>query len=93
MVYYKFIYSERARRDIKRLDHSQSEFILKKLDAIFKMENPFLLAKKLENTNEDSYRFRIGDYRTVFRIDEKTKTIVILLVLRVLHRKEAYKNL
>ncbi|MCC6124416.1 MAG: type II toxin-antitoxin system RelE/ParE family toxin [Pirellulales bacterium] len=34
------------------------------------------------------FRFRIGDYRVVYRIDSKNKTVY---VVRIVHRKEAYE--
>jgi len=41
----------------------------------------------------DTYRFRVGDYRVVFRLDPQNQQLVVLVVLRVRHRKEVYKNL
>jgi mRNA interferase RelE/StbE len=35
------------------------------------------------------YRIRIGDYRVVYEIDDKQKTIMIL---RVRHRRDVYDN-
>lgn len=42
----------------------------------------------LKLTNEEGYRIRIGDYRVLYRIDDKTKEVFIY---RVKHRKEAYR--
>ncbi len=39
-------------------------------------------------SNENGYRIRIGDYRALYRIDDKAKEIFIY---RVKHRKDAYR--
>ncbi len=42
--------------------------------------------KKLKGV--DGYRLRVGKYRILYEIDDKTKTVTIF---RVLHRKEVYR--
>jgi mRNA interferase RelE/StbE len=42
----------------------------------------------LKLTAENGYRLRAGDYRILYRIDDKAEKIFIY---RVKHRKEAYK--
>lgn len=42
----------------------------------------------LKLTNENGYRIRVGDYRVLYRIDDKEKEIFIY---RVKQRKEAYR--
>ena len=39
-------------------------------------------------TNEEGYRIRIGDYRALYRIDDKRKEIFIY---RIKHRREVYR--
>jgi mRNA interferase RelE/StbE len=34
------------------------------------------------------YRYRVGDYRVIYRIDEQKQTV---FVMRIAHRNEAYK--
>jgi len=46
-------------------------------------------AKKLSGLDE-LYRIRVGDYRIVYTIRNK---ILIILVLRIAHRKDVYKKL
>jgi mRNA interferase RelE/StbE len=43
--------------------------------------------KKLVGPFKGLYRLRAGDYRIIYWIDEKKKTV---FVLRIAHRKEAY---
>jgi mRNA interferase RelE/StbE len=42
--------------------------------------------KKL--TGQDLYRVRVGDYRVVYEIHDD---VLVVLVVRVAHRREAYK--
>lgn len=42
--------------------------------------------KKLKGV--DGYRLRVGKYRILYEIDDRSKTVTIY---RVLHRKEAYR--
>ncbi len=46
-------------------------------------------AKKLAGMDE-LYRVRAGDYRIVYTIQDKK---LIILVVRIAHRREVYKNL
>jgi mRNA interferase RelE/StbE len=52
--------------------------------------NPFFGAhiKKLKGEYSEIYRFRIGDYRLFYKIDEKES---IVFVITIEDRKDAYK--
>ena len=45
-------------------------------------------ATKLTDPALETYRFRIGDYRVIFDIEDKE-----IVILRVGHRKNIYKKL
>ena len=90
---YKVVYSKLSQKDLERLDPSIVRRILKKVDEFSKRTDPLEFAKKLTGFVLETYRFRVGDYRVVFRLDPQNQQLVILVVLRVRHRKEVYKNL
>lgn len=90
---YSLVYSNQAQRDLQRIDRSISVRILKKIDYFLGLADPFVQAKQLTGFEMPTYRFRIGDYRIVFRKDQKSNCLVILVVLSVSHRKEVYKKL
>lgn len=71
---YKVIYTEKARQDLKDLDNQIHKRIIQKIYSYSLMDNPMLLAKRLNNFQSGSYRFRIGDYRAIFDLDHKSKT-------------------
>ena len=90
---YKVFYTETAERDLEQLDKYVVVRILKKINDYCGLENPLVKAKKLKNFRIATYRFRIGDYRAIFRVDPCTNKLVILVILRVLHRKEIYEKI
>ncbi len=82
---YKFVFTQRAERDIKKLDDITKKRIGKTLLRF--IDNPLDYAESLTDSNLGTYRFRIGDYRVVFDIEDKD-----IVVLRVGHRRELYKR-
>ncbi|MBN1762165.1 MAG: type II toxin-antitoxin system RelE/ParE family toxin [Methanomicrobia archaeon] len=49
-------------------------------------EEPLTYARKLIHTKIGTYRFRIGDYRVIFDIEDE-----YLVILRIGHRSSIYK--
>jgi len=88
---YKLFYTLKAKKDLAHLDKKIVNRILDKLDSFIESGDPLSRAKKLINNKQEVYRFRIGNYRAIFDIDNSGK-IIILLILRIKHRKEVYKN-
>lgn len=86
---YQVIYTEKAREDLRSLGLSVQQRIAKKIHFFSLQKNPLSFAKRLKNTALGQYRFRIGDYRVLFDIDNKGK-ISILMILRIKHRKDVY---
>jgi len=84
-VKYRLVYTQRAERDIKKLESKIKDRIGKTL--LRYSEDPLGFAEKLSDSILGEYRFRIGDYRVIF--DIKGNEIVIL---RVGHRREIYKR-
>ena len=82
---YRLLYTQRAVRDIEKLDSQIKERIGKTL--LRYERDPLRYAEKLTQSAIGSYRFRIGDYRVVFDLDGEE-----IVVLRVGHRREIYKR-
>ena len=87
---YKISYTDSAASDLDNLAHVNAKRIVGKLDFFLKSGDPLSYAKKLKGIKIDTYRFRIGDYRVLFRLDKERHTLVVLVVLRIVHRKSAY---
>jgi len=84
---YSVEFSPAAARDYKKIPTNIIKDINTTIENISK--NPRLPGyKKLKNRN--AYRIRISDYRIIYEIHEKILTI---LVIRIRHRKEVYRNI
>lgn len=81
---YKIIITDRAIKDIEKLDIAEKKRIGEKLKLY--AADPFRYSRKLTNPKIGSYRFRIGDYRVIFDISDDC-----IVILRVGHRRSIYK--
>ena len=89
-MHFAIRYAERALRDLRQLDHGIAQRIVSKVRQYRLSENPLIYAHRLTGAHRGLYRFRIGDYRIVFTAN-KEGNLVILLILRIAHRREVYR--
>ena len=82
---YKIAFKKSVSRDFKKIDKEQVKRILKKIEAEIpqKAETLPTLTGKFSGLR----KFRVGDFRVIFSIIGDTA-----LILRIRHRKEAYKS-
>jgi len=79
----------KAIQDFKKIDIPFRKIIKEKL--LILAENPDVLKNniiKLAGTKDDYYRLRIGNYRVIYEKQEKE---LIILVIRIGHRREIYQ--
>ena len=81
---YKAVFTQRALQDLENIDRGMQNRIATKLKEYAK--DPIKYSRKLMHHKIGSYRFRIGDYRVVFDIDDNN-----VVILRIGHRKSIYK--
>lgn len=64
--------------------------VFKRIDKIITtlIQNPFPSGTVKLKGFENFYRVRIGDYRIIYNINHKAQEIILI---RVAHRKDAYK--
>jgi mRNA interferase RelE/StbE len=84
-VTYRLVYTHRAARDIDALDPPAKQRIGKTL--LRYEQDPLKYAEALKQSELGTYRFRIGDYRVIFDLDQDE-----IVVLRVGHRREIYRR-
>jgi len=84
------IYSDDALRQLKKLDGAVSKRIMFKIIDNASQSNPLARAKALQGDLSGKYRYRIGDYRAIFIIDDEGK-ITLLTILNIKHRKDIYR--
>jgi mRNA interferase RelE/StbE len=82
---YKLKVIAQAQKDIDAFCGKTFEKIKEKIESPSNNPRPFGAIKL---TQHDGYRIRMGDYRILYRIDERLKEVIIY---RVKHRKEVYR--
>lgn len=82
---YAVVIARSAERDLGRVTPDTRQRLQRKILLLSDNPRPRGV-KKLEPY--DLYRVRVGDYRVVYRIDEKPKSVTLLAVG---HRREIYR--
>ena len=86
---YKVEFTANALKDLKKMDRHTAALILgwirKNLENC---ENPRLHGKGLTANRSGEWRYRIGDYRILAKIDD---TKITIFIVNVGHRREIYK--
>jgi mRNA interferase RelE/StbE len=83
---YTLIIEKKAEKDFRKLTPPWDNSIQKAIIAL--AENPRHKGSKKLSGSDDGYRIRVGDYRALYTIDDKTK---IITIYRIRHRKEVYR--
>lgn len=90
MKKYKVDYTEKAVKQLKKLDKHTRSLIYAWIDKnLVGCENPRIHGKGLVENKSGQWRYRIGDYRIICEIHEEK---IVILVLEVGHRKNIYDN-
>ena len=85
---YSLQFLGKAIKDLHKIDTPFQKIIKAKL--LIMAQNPMALKnniKRLKDKDFDFYRLRVGSYRVVFQKKEKE---LIILVIRIGHRKDVY---
>ena len=83
-------FDDRARRQLDKLDEAQSRRILTFLRTrVAEADDPRRLGGALTGSRYgELWRYRVGDYRVVMRIEDD---VLRVLVVQVGHRREVYR--
>lgn len=82
---YKLKILPQAQKDLAQLQDKIFNTIKSKIVRLARNPRPF---GTLKLTNEEGYRIRIGDFRVLYRIDDKLKEVFIY---RIKHRRDVYR--
>jgi len=82
---YQVIIQRPAEKELDALQESIHKRIVKRLLTLEENPRPTGV-KKLQG--QESYRLRVGDYRILYTIDDKSKKV---FVVAVGHRREVYR--
>ena len=84
---YEVYVEKTAENDLKRLPTITFQRIIFQIRTLAENPRPSGCSKFTGSKND--WRIRIGDYRVLYEIDERTKAVRIM---RVRHRREAYRR-
>lgn len=83
-------FDDRARRELRKLDPKVQRDILHYLrERIAGSADPRQFGKPLRRNLAGLWRYRIGDYRLICRLEEDR---LIVLVIQVGHRRNIYED-
>jgi mRNA interferase RelE/StbE len=83
-------FDDRARRELRKLDPPIQREILSYLrERITSSPDPRAFGKPLRKNLAGLWRYRVGNYRLICRIEDER---VVVLVLKVGHRREVYED-
>ena len=83
-------WDERAFKEFKSLDKKAQKDILRYLkERIASDEDPKRFGKPLSHDLTGLWKYRLGDYRIICRIEDHK---LVVFIVRVRHRKDAYKD-
>jgi len=83
---FDYQFTKTSIRSLKKLPKDIQIRIINKLDFFCNQEDPLYFAGSLTQSGLGHYRFRIGDYRVAFDVDDK-----ILVIHEVDNRKNIYR--
>jgi mRNA interferase RelE/StbE len=76
-----------AAKELKKLGRAEAVRIIRTIEErIAPLDDPRSVGAPLKGEHEGYWRWRIGDYRVIARIEDAR---VLILVVRVAHRREA----
>ena len=82
---YKVIYKASVEKDLRKIEKAEAKKILSRIEGDLAKDPDKGIA--LSGTFQGLYRYRIGDYRIIY-----TKTVEGILVLRIGHRRDVYRD-
>jgi len=84
---YRVVYLDQVEDDLRKLDKPVVRKILARIET-YLAQDPKGLGKQLTGEFQGYWRYRWGDYRVIYKISERE---ILIIVLRISHRKEVYK--
>lgn len=78
-------FTPHGEKDLAKLPKDLQTRIIKKMQFFSSQPNPLTFSKPLADLPPATYRFRVGDYRIAFYIDQHT-----IYIERIRHRRDVY---
>ena len=79
-------------REAQRFYEEADPVLVRKLNRCFEhlRENPYEHPniKRLKGPLAGHFRYRVGDWRVIYRVDEEKREVIVMLIV---HRSKAYR--
>ena len=85
---YLLEYKSSVKKELRKLSQADRTAVVHKIELLKTEPRPEGSAKL--KGSRDLFRIRHGDYRVIYQIK---KTILLIIIIRIGHRREIYKNL
>jgi len=82
----RIFFTQSAFRQFQKLPRDIQKRIDEKLRFYILQKNPLQFVEPLKDSRFGNWRFRIGDYRILFDVEEDK-----IIILKVGHRKDVYR--
>ena len=90
MKQYKVSIEPKARKQLKKMDYMQAKSINKWIEKnLVGCSNPYFSGKPLKGELKDYWRYRVGSYRVLAKIDNDQ---IIITIVKIGHRQSIYEN-
>ena len=87
---YLVVYEKSVFKKLQKMDHMQRLFILSWIDKnLNRTKNPRKFGKAQKGSYENYWRYRVGNYRLIAKIDDEKITIFLIAAG---HRKRGVEN-
>jgi mRNA interferase RelE/StbE len=83
---YTVEFTASAAREFRALDRQAQRRISTKLTEL--AEDPLPPAVRKLQGEENHWRIRVGDYRVIYRIEQRR---IVIVIVRIGHRREVYR--
>ena len=85
---YTIDFEPKAETEYKKLDWTTREQVRKFIDRLAQRENPRSIGKSLTGNLAGLWRYRVGDYRLIARIEDER---LVIVMVRIEHRSKVYR--
>ena len=86
---YRIEYTKTAVKQLNKMDRKIAAFIISYIeDKLLNCTNPRLYGKALKGGSNDIWRYRVGEYRILAKIEDER---LIIVVVEIGHRKDVFK--
>ncbi len=86
---YRVEYTKTAVNQLKKMDKKIAALILSYIEEkLVDCENPRLFGKALQGNLDDKWRYRVGEYRILAKIEDDA---VVIVIVEIGHRKKIYE--